>query len=714
MKFSNTQLLEDTGRYIPDVTSLRSVIMSHNFHDIFNPPALSNYMGGMQSARDITGIRSIHFPPLSQGEINVAPLGANGSLVTGLLYLDGMYLAAKNDPIDYIWQPDFIERRTSHDGFELISKTIVPFDHSAVMVRLEIRNISDHYISKELKLALSGGVTNSLSSWDEALSPGEFDNERILDEERGAVLFRAKHSEARSVQGCYPKPDRSDLFWQIFNVELEPGESRSITFTDVLDRNSEHGLLVFDALSTRFNEIAEETTNRWNADLKAAFTPGNNLFSGHVPTLKTNDEDIARLYNMTVFTALLFRRNNPDSVYSTMYMTLFPRYWVTTTFLWDISLSSMMLSLLDPSALKNMMEIWMEADIHKHFGNEYLTGKSIGASYSVNDFAMCRMAYDYLRWTGDFEWLDKEINSKSVYNHLLAYATYWRSLDRNGHGLADYGDATNLLEAVNNYVHEVAGMNAANVFNLRFAAELTEMYHRHEEAVDFRNEADNLLKEVLKLYVDGEGVWNCRLPDGSRNTVRHCYDFCTILTTIPDDLTSQQKDEMARFFFEDLQTPTWMRALSLKDHDLTFSIRPDHQWTGSYPAWPALSLKALFKMGFEKEALQWMQGLSETTRQGPFGQAHFAEDVFLPEKDSGALKTTNDQPYINDWANIAALAFFEPFVEGLFGVCAGLNGNIEAHPVQKPIMEGTELLNLRYQGRNYNVTSTGLEEHANE
>lgn len=710
MKFHDTPLLEDTEQYIPDVKSLRSVVMTHNFHDIYNPPALSNYMGGMQAARDITGIRSVHFPPLSQGEINVAPLGANGSLVTGLLYLDGEYLAAKNGLVDYLWQPDFIERKTRYRGVKLTSKTIVPFEQSAVMVRLEIKNISDHFISKELKLALSGGVTNSVSAWDEALAPGEFDNERILDEERGAVIFKAKSSEAWSVQGCFPKPDQSEPFWQIYKLELEPDESKFITFTDVLDRDFEHGLLVFDALANRFEEVAEETEKQWNEELKAAFTPGNSKFSGYVPTLRTEDRNLKKLYDMTVFTALLFRRNSPDSVYGTSYMTLFPRYWVTTTFLWDISLSSMILSLLDPAVLKKMMEIWMSADIHKHFGNEYLTGKSIGASYSVNDFAMCRMAYDYLRWTGDFEWLDVEINGKSVYEHLLDYATYWRGLDLNGHGLADYGDAENLLEAVNNYAHEVAGMNAANVFNLRFAAELAELYHQHEQAVALRNEADGLLEEVKKLYIEGEGVWSCRQPDGTKNIVRHCYDFCTILDTIPDDLDQHQKEEMARFFFDELQTPTWMRALSLKDHDLTFSIRPDHQWTGSYPAWPAMSLNALFTSGFETDALRWMQGLSETVNQGPFGQAHFAEDVFPPEKDSGALKTPNDQPYINDWANIAALAFFEPFIDGIFGITAGLNGNIEANPVQSAQTEGAELYNLQYQGHNYNITRNGLEE----
>ncbi len=501
--------------------------------------------------------------------------------------------------IDYVWQPDFIERKTRYQGLELTSRTIVPFEQTAVMVRLEIRNISDHFIEKELKLALSGGITNAVSAWDEALVPGEFDNERILNKERGAVIFKAKQSRSLLGSGMLSEAGSiRSVLADCINLELEPGESKNITFVDVLDRDYEHGISVFDTLSNRFDEVAGETTNRWNEELRAAFTPGNKTFSGYVPTIRTDDLNLKRLYNMTVFTALLFRRESPDSVYGTSYMTLFPRYWVTTTFLWDISLSSMILSLLDPLVLKKMMEMWMGADIHKHFGNEYLTGKSIGASYSVNDFAMCRMAYDYLRWTGDFEWLEARINDKSVYDHLIEYATYWRNLDENGHGLADYGDATNLLEAVNNYSHEVAGMNAANVFNLRFAAELTEMRHQHDEAVVLRNEADALLKAVLNLYVEGEGVWSCLQPDGTKNVVRHCYDFSTILDTISDDLTMQQKEEMARFFFEELQTPTWMRALSLKDHDLTFSIRPDHQWTGSYPAWPAMSLNALFKTGF--------------------------------------------------------------------------------------------------------------------
>ena len=62
----------------------------------------------------------------------------------------------------------------------------------------------------------------------------------------------------------------------------------------------------------------------------------------------------------------------------------------------------------------------------------------------------------------------------------------------------------------------------------------------------------------------------------------HAYDFLTVLNTIPDDLSALQKSEMTAFFQRELQTPTWLHALSCDDDDAMFSVRPDHQWTGAY------------------------------------------------------------------------------------------------------------------------------------
>jgi hypothetical protein len=425
--------------------------------------------------------------------------------------------------------------------------------------------------------------------------------------------------------------------------------------------------------------------------------------------LVTTDENVKRISHSAVLSALYFRRTTPHSVYGTAYVTLMPRYWETATFLWDISLSAMLLSMLDPAVLKRMMETWMTLDVHKHFGTEFLTGAGIGPWYSVNDYAMSRMAKEYLRWTGDKAWLDKKVGGKTVFEHLVDYAEHWRALDTNKHGLADYGGVTNLLEAVSSYVHEVAGLNAANVHNLRFAAELVEFKGDKAKAAALRKEADELGRRVLELYVPGKGIWKCRLPDGTYNEVHHCYDFGTTLLNIGDMIPSSQKKVMVAFFNRELKTPSWMRALSTRDLDVTFSIRPDHQWTGAYCSWPALALSGLFAAGEVELANEWMKGLAKTSMQGPYAQAHFTETFHAPESNGGAIKSPSDQPYINDWACVSGCNYLEPIVDSIFGINAGLFGTVEAKPQFGSFDAHAELRNVNYQGKLFTATRQGIK-----
>lgn len=693
---------------IPTVETMRSVTMPHRFGDLFNPPGLTNQWGCAQAAMDIVAVRSIAFPPFAQGEMNVAPLGAGGELLTGVLFVDGEYFASTKELIDFTWQPDCVERRARYRGLELSSVMIVPFKQMSVAVKLTVENKSLKPRPTEIKLAINGGSTKSVAPWNAAYSPGEFDNSRTVDRERAAILCKSKRTKALVLQGAFPHADEVLPSWLIYKFELAPGEKKIITFVNALGEQLEKVQSDYDALVRDFDGAAATVRDEWNAELRAAFTPGNTRFSSHLPTLVTNDDSVRRLYHSAVMSALFFKRTTPHSTYGTTYVTLAPRYWETTTFIWDISLSAMLLAMLDPVVLRRMMETWMQLDIHKHFGTEFLTGAGVGPWYSVNDFAMCRMAREYLRWTGDKEWLDKEIGGVKVVDRLVGYAEHWRTLDTNKHGLADYGGVSNLLEAVSSYVHEVAGMNAANVYNLRFAADLLEGRGMGSKAKSLRAEAMELGKRVLDLYVPGKGIWRCRLPDGSYNEVHHCYDFGTVLITIGDLLSPTQKREMVRFFREELQTPTWMRALSTKDLDVTFSIRPDHQWTGAYSAWAALAVSALYTAGEGATAFEWMKGLAKTAMQGPIAQAHFAETAVAPEAGGGAIKAPSDPPYINDWACVAGCAYLEPIVDSLFGVQAGLSDGLTAKPNFGTFDARAELRNLRYQGKSFHASINGV------
>ncbi|HEX6279916.1 MAG TPA: hypothetical protein VFZ49_07855, partial [Pyrinomonadaceae bacterium] len=693
---------------IPTCESMRTITMTHKFLDLYAWPGLTNQWGCAQASMDVTAVRSIAFPPFAQGEMNVAPLGAGGELLTGVLYVDGEYFASTKTPIEFVWQPDRVERRSVYKGLELKSTMVVPFRTMSVAVKFTVSNMTKARRKTEIKFAINGGATKSVKPWNAAYSPGEYDNERTVDAGRNAVLCKSKHTEAYVLQGSSPKPKHLERSWIVYEFDLGPAESASITFVNSLGESAADVQRQYDAIVDNFDTAAKATTDEWNRQLKAAFTPNNDIFSGHLPTLVTSDDAVKRIYHSAVMSALYFRRTSPHSVYGTTYVTLMPRYWETTTFLWDISLSAMLLSMLDPEILKRMMETWMKLDVYKHFGTEFLTGAGVGPWYSVNDYAMSRMAKEYLRWTGDKAWLDKVVNGKTVYDTLLTYAEHWRALDTNKHGLADYGGVHNLLEAVSSYVHEVAGLNAANVHNLRFAAELAEHKGDKARAEGYRKEAVELGKRVQDLYVPGKGIWKCKLPDGSYNEVHHCYDFGVTLMTIGDLMPATQKKEMVEFFKRELQTPTWMRALSTKDLDVTFSIRPDHQWTGAYCSWPALALSGLYVAGEATMAHEWMKGLAKSSQQGPYGQAHFTEVFYTPESNGGAIKTPSDQPYINDWACVSGCNYLEPVVDSLFGINAGLFGSITAKPQFGPFDARAELRNINYQGKRYVADKNGV------
>jgi hypothetical protein len=152
-----------------------------------------------------------------------------------------------------------------------------------------------------------------------------------------------------------------------------------------------------------------------------------------------------------------------------------------------------------------------------------------------------------------------------------------------------------------------------------------------------------------------------------------------------------------------------MRALSTRDLDVTFSIRPDHQWTGAYTAWPALALSGMFVAGEVETAFEWMKGLAKSTRQGPIAQAHFTEDFYTPESNGAAIKSTSDQPYINDWACVSGCNYLEPIVDSIFGINAGLFGGITAKPNFGKLAAKAELKNINYQGKIYAADKQGIK-----
>ncbi|WP_348786614.1 hypothetical protein [Leifsonia sp. NPDC080035] len=696
-------------RTIPTVADLAADPVSHHYDDLIAPSGLTNAIGTVTVGHDLVGLSSVTFPPVSQGLAK-----------TAALFVDGRVFESYGVPITHAWRPDRVVRTAVLDGLELETVTVCVPGEPAVAVDIRVRNTSVAPRSTRIGLALAARVTRAEGSWGDAESPNLHNTATVLDP-AGRLSFTDAGRTAVSVQGVDAPgaarisavpPSPVDGFEVGIGgagrggevevvLELAPGATGRVGYVHAVAERAADAEAAFERVADDVPAAVDAAEEFWNSRLAAAFTPGNAEFSGHLPVLETTSDELRRLYWWGALGVIWFRRDYPGSVLGRSYDTLMPNYWATTTFIWDYSLSSVVHALLDPAEMRGQLLHWIESDIHTHFGTSALTGAPVGRWYSVNDYAMTRMVADYVRYSGDTAFLDVEVAGRGVLDHVVEWAEAWRGLRVAGE-LADYGEIDNLLECVSSYTHEVASLNAANVWNLRTAADLLELRGRTGPAEELRRSADALLPHVRSLYIDGAGHFAAGQPDGGRIPVKHCYDFNIVGTTIASDLEPRVREEMVSFFRHDLQTENWMRALSPWDPDASFSVRPDHQWNGAYPAWPADAARALIELGAADIALPWLGGLARTANQGPPGQAHFVEEA-LPGIGGGARKAPPQLPYINDWACSSAGAWVALVIESVFGARAAVGGGLQVDGCVHRLDPDAVLAGLRVGGTEHTV-----------
>jgi len=699
---------------IPALDDLASVPIRHSFADLFNLPLVMNDWGFAQSVKSVSAISAIAIPPYACcgfPEITWSP----GFLVTCELLVNDRLLSICPPPgnrISYMWYPHCVVREQVADGLRFRTSMFMPSDRRAVAQSITVQNIGAAPRKLALGFDMRAAVTRKNTEWF-SNSPGEGDNRITWSAEYGRLTFEAQHSAAASAQGIVPKAQRLQADnVLVYELELGAGETREFHYVNAIAENGLAANRLYDELQRGFDQVSRENERKWDGLIRSAFTPGNSDFSGHLPRLITDDESLWNLYYNGFKNLLSARRRSPDSAYGATLITLSGHVLPTLSFPWDTALSGLSLALLDPEPLRNLVEVWFQQDMHAHLATDHVTGKAVGPWYGVNDMAIVKCAQDYLRVTGRFDWLDKRIESKTVLEHLKDHALYWKKLQTSDRGLGDYGKIENLLEVVSTYLHEVAGMNAGNVSSMRFVARLLEHRGDTEGARQLRTEAADLAERINRLlYMQGKGWWRCGQPDGSFHEVRHCYDFLAVLDNMVDDLSGAQKQEMARFFWDQLHSEKWMRALASGDPDASWNIRPDHSCLGAYSAWPPMSAKGLYKIDDPAKIAPWLRELAKAGSQGPIGQAHFTEEVFQPEH-GGAYKCPEDAPYINDWCAIAGGAFSDLVIDSIFGADLTLFEGVQTKPHLAEFDGNARLENLHYQGAEYTVSAQGARKQA--
>lgn len=710
--------------YIPTSAMMGSDEMTHRPSVIeYSPPSITNQWAMVQASRDVTAYDDFAVNPTRCGE------GKYTELFFGFNKDDFHSCATLDLPVTYQWLPHAVVRRAEIRGLEVSSIMSLSTTSDVLQMKITIVNQTSESMSFDLFMKTLLGLNCSAARVQ-------------YDEERNAFACNdLSQAGAFAMQSVDRKPTGHGAYidWEAwyhnafyrhyngwkdsetasygalyYRLDLNPGESWEVSFIHAMGEHEEQVREEHDRIRDRFEEEFVVTERNWDHEIRAAFTPDNDRFSGHLPIFASQDTNLKRLYDMSVMSLLLLKRTRRMGTPPKAYATGMPGW--THCFLWDSQMTAFAVALLDPETLKNMIEFWIRNDPGTFFATDYVTDEPEGVWYAINDFAMSYMMHAYLSVTGKYEWLNETVDGETILEHYIKFSTRFMERMEDDY-LVNYGHSRNLLECVFSYAYKVPSFNATNVWSLRRLAELLERLGRLEEAASYRETANRIAQSVMTLYENGQGYWNCKYQSGELVSVRTCLDFNYLFLSMAEDLPDHVKEEMIEFYRKELMTPTWMHALSPLDPDTANSVRTDHQDDGAFVSWPAFGLIGLLRTGHEEEAVKWMGaggglGLATVTRQGPWGQAYFhGGEGSLMDLD-GAMKAPKEYPFIERYVELSGAMYIPVMIEELFQIKIGWDGltsvkqGESSESENKPLANAyeAELHRLTVQNCNYDAT----------
>ena len=650
--------------------------------DVANPPDVNNFHDMLLVNRDLTSFFCYPEDWLWDGKPRF-----------GYPPITLMIAGKKYPASECRWCPYRALRRNADCGGLMVeTDTRMINEQRAVLVRVQVANPLSIRTNVELALSVSG--------W--------------LQPDGISVLNTNQRPGFATVVCPVRKPDsvtndNGVIRWR-WKVALSAGGKKGIGFIAGDGHASDSYKVQADVTHWRKHFLAEFDGFKkcWEQRWADAFTPGNKHFSGSLPVLVTDNAALRRNYYMGIITMLELERTQ---------FPVHPRSFITsgerapgTQFYWDASMQSTVWALLEPAGMKATLRRWLVQNVRS--GQVIYLTKTNGfdkethdriTGYAFNACTIFKTALEYLRVTGDLAFLDEKLeDGKTVLQRMDEMATDWKTLVHPDSPLADYGENQNLLECAPAYVGRVPSCNAQNVWMMRQDAAIQEFEGNVARAQELRNDADKLLPAVLSLYKPRDGVWYGLHDDGNRVELRHCVDYIYVGNALANDLTPEMRGEMTDFVKRELLMRDWMRAMSLNDAAAAVSDRPDHGPMGAYDGWPALTVGAMWRLGFPNDAFDFYCRTATVTKEGPFAQAR---EFFGPQRKqfNAPVRIAERMGCMKEC--ISGAAFADIVVNTFFGFAPSLNGkNLLADP-QVPRPFTGRLLNLSTRGKRFTISA---------
>jgi hypothetical protein len=687
-------------------------------------PGLNNDIGSVQMEADPAAIKHMIFPPYSAG-----------NETTWATVLNGRHIAQQTSHVEIRWRAYQIERRCTAGDFHIESITSLLPNQSGCVVKLTVTNKAAEEKALRLAFLCSGRAANNGTdgyAWGVPSVPtdvfsfvkSEGLRQTVSDPEiPDAICMANEKGNAHAVHAFNPAPSR----WEservpAWETRLSPGASFSVTLLGTFHEERDSAVALARQWQRRETEAMLASQKLWEDLWSAAFTPDNGTFSGHLPTLHSPSDAMQRLYYNGVLTLLTCRRVYPGAAVQPAYLTLWPRRGEGSSYLaWELNCTSGILARLDPAALHKLWTLLASAPWLDYQVTNYFTAEHGGWVCSAHPQSLITGALHLQSWSGDTAWQAETIVRKPRRTAGFEAASQGQVVDetegtsvelsgrdafaqavhahREHHlpdkALIDYGGRAAYLECISTYAHGTAGHTAIQAWALREAAPVL-----GTAAV---GEIESLLAGITSLFHADRGFFDCEYPDGTRHSAPNLYDLALVLRHAGTDLPLPMREAITAFIRNELITPTWSHCLWPADPDSLSTTRCDHQWSGCFGAWIPMTVLGLIPLGTGGPWLtEWLEGVAKVTRQGPFAQAYWAEDVYPPEAGAAA-KCFDELTQGNHWVICSGTLFAEMVIDGICGLHATPDGTLSVRPGLEPWASECTLTNIRFRDQNYDL-----------
>ncbi|MCX6226592.1 MAG: hypothetical protein NTV01_17895 [Bacteroidia bacterium] len=594
----------------------------------------------------------------------------------------------------YTWLPFQAKRAGRLKGIAVTSTTTLIYGMRAGILTLNLKNTTSE--KKEIPVQFIANDPSTYNSTLDYVKEWEFSAPKSQSPATDII----DNKGINRVQGEYAVAiggDLAGLWWEELTrrfhgtITLGPGQEKTTTLVFSIGMTG-NAINERDAILANPAEHIKKATANYISRVE-------NIFF-RLPRFYSDNKDLEQLYNRSLSIFITNKAEVPDFVVNPHYGTGAVKGGCTCNYLWNFGQIREILPLLDPEADRAHILQYLRTNcVDKYFAFYPMTGEPFGAWYLVNHEKITGLTYDYVKLTGDADFLNVKVKEgKSVLDLMIDCALFGDDLTKPVAliNYAKYGSVNSHLELRRTglgfeYSHVMPDANGRRYRTFFKVSELCKLAGKPQP---FMMERAEQLKSILKKELwDPDVKWFSFINSKGQKDVRWTIQMYKLFEgNVLDE--EEKQGLLSHLNEEEFFSPYGLHSLSKKDPGYD-QVDVDNGGGGICTSFPPLIAEFLYKGGNTEAADEIMKRLLWWGRRMPYlGDSQVANEIDYRQ----------DTPLQSD-IDTGCLA--QCILFGMFGINAGFDGSITINPANTKLANKLEVRGLKIRGKTLDISVTG-------